>query len=56
MNNLFLNIIIPCYNAEKTIGFLLETILNQTYQNFHITIVDDMSTDNSVNEIAKFIS
>jgi glycosyltransferase involved in cell wall biosynthesis len=30
MDNLFLNIIIPCYNAEKTIGFLLTSILQQT--------------------------
>lgn len=48
------SIIIPNYNSEKWIAKLLESILNQTYKDYEIIIVDDMSTDNSI-EIAKNI-
>ena len=47
-----IGIIIPNYNYEHTIEKCLTSILNQTYKNFEIIFVDDMSTDNSV-EIAK---
>lgn len=44
-------IIIPNYNYEHTIEKCLKSILDQTYTNYEIIFVDDMSTDNSV-EIA----
>ncbi len=47
-----IGIIIPNYNYEHTIEKCLTSILNQTYKNYQIIFVDDMSTDNSV-EIAK---
>lgn len=47
-----IGIIVPNYNYEHTIGKCLESILNQTYQNFEIIYVDDCSTDRSV-EIVK---
>lgn len=46
-----IGIIIPNYNYEHTIEKCLTSIFNQTYKNFEIIFVDDMSTDNSV-EIA----
>ena len=46
-----IGIIIPNYNYEHTIEKCLNSIFNQTYKNFEIIFVDDMSTDNSV-EIA----
>jgi len=49
--NYKIGIIIPNYNYEHTIDKCLTSILNQTYKNFEIIFVDDMSTDNSV-EIA----
>ena len=49
-----IGIIIPNYNYEHTIGKCLESILNQTYQNFEIIYVDDMSTDNSVNIVKEY--
>lgn len=50
--NYKIGIIIPNYNYEHTIEKCLKSIFNQTYQNFEIIFVDDMSTDKSV-EIAK---
>lgn len=49
-----IGIIIPNYNYEHTIKKCLSSILNQTYKNYEIIFVDDMSTDKSVN-IAKSI-
>lgn len=48
------SIIIPNYNSEKTIVKLLDSIKNQTCKNYEVIIVDDMSTDNSVNVIKKY--
>ena len=45
-------IIIPNYNYEHTIDKCLSSIAEQTYKNYEVIFVDDMSTDNSV-EIAK---
>ena len=50
--NFKIGIIIPNYNYEHTIEKCLTSILNQTYQNYEIIFIDDMSTDNSV-KIAK---
>jgi len=41
------SVIIPCYNAEKTINKALESILNQTYRNLEIITIDDGSTDST---------
>ena len=47
-----IGIIIPNYNYEHTIEKCLNSVLNQTYTNYQIIFIDDMSTDNSV-KIAK---
>ena len=41
------SVIIPMYNAEKYIGECLDSILNQTFQDFEVIVVDDCSTDSS---------
>lgn len=41
-------ICIPTYNAEKTLAATLESVLNQTYQNLVVQVVDNASTDNTV--------
>ena len=48
------SIIIPCYNSEKWIEECALSALNQTYENVEVIIVDNESTDNSV-EITKQI-
>jgi glycosyltransferase involved in cell wall biosynthesis len=42
------SICVPMYNAEKTIVKTLESIVNQTYKNLEIIVVDNDSTDSSV--------
>lgn len=42
-----ISVIIPVYNAEKTIVKCIESIVNQTYKNIDIIIIDDGSKDNS---------
>ena len=44
------------YNKEKQIAKTLQTVLNQTYQDFEIVIVNDGSTDGSVDEVKKFLN
>lgn len=41
------SIIVPIYNAEKTIDRCITSILNQTYKDFELLLLDDGSTDNS---------
>ena len=50
------SIIIPNYNSEKWIGRCIESVLNQTYKNFELIIIDDMSTDNSPDIIRRYNS
>lgn len=48
------SICIPTYNAEKTIEKTLQSILNQTYRNLEIIIVDNASADNTLRTLKKF--
>lgn len=52
MNAIKITLIIPTYNASKTLHTALESILEQTFTNFEILIIDGLSTDNTV-ELAK---
>lgn len=49
-----LSVIIPVYNAENTIKKCIDSILNQTFQDFEIIIVDDNSNDNSFKILSKY--
>ena len=47
----FFSIIIPLYNKEKHIKNTLQSVLDQSFSNFEVIIVNDGSTDNSLNQV-----
>lgn len=44
-----ISVIVPVYNVEAFLPECLESIINQTYKNLEIILIDDGSTDNSLN-------
>ena len=48
------SIIMPAYNAEKTIEQSILSVLNQSYTDFELIIVDDGSTDSTVSKAKSF--
>lgn len=54
MNKELISIIIPIYNASRFIKKCITSILNQTYKNFELLIINDGSTDNSLEICNKF--
>ena len=53
MKNPKITIIIPCYNSEKWVKQSVMSALNQTYEKTEVIIVDNESTDSSLEEINK---
>ncbi|MCT7970472.1 glycosyltransferase [Laspinema olomoucense] len=49
-----ISVIIPAYNAEKTIQETIESVLNQTFQDFELIIINDGSTDKTGEIISGF--
>jgi len=49
------SVVIPVYNGEKYLKKTIESVLNQNYQNFEVVVVDDASTDSSLEIINSFI-
>lgn len=48
------SIIVPVYNAEKYLNRCIDSLLNQTFTDFEILLVDDGSTDNSYNICSEY--
>ena len=49
------SIIIPCYNAKQWVQEAIESCLNQTYPNIEIIVVDDGSTDGSLEILRRYL-
>jgi len=54
MTNPLFSICIPNYNYGQYVGETIQSVLNQTYQNFEIIVADNASTDNSVEVVESF--
>ncbi|MFA9289764.1 MAG: glycosyltransferase family 2 protein, partial [Solirubrobacteraceae bacterium] len=54
INKPLVSIIVPCYNAQKYIINTLLSVKNQTYQNWECLVINDGSTDNSLQHIQEF--
>lgn len=48
------SIIMPSYNTEDYIGESIQSVINQTYSNWELIIVDDCSNDNTDNVVKPF--
>lgn len=49
----YFSIVIPLYNKEKHIAQTLKSVINQSYNNFEVVVVNDGSTDKSLEEAIK---
>lgn len=49
------SVVIPLYNKEKSILTTLQSVMDQTYTDFELIIVNDGSTDNSLNVVQEFV-
>ena len=54
MNDSLVSIVIPNYNRANLIGETLDSIIQQTYENWECIIVDDRSTDGSIEIIKNY--
>jgi glycosyltransferase involved in cell wall biosynthesis len=54
INNALVSIVINCYNGEKYLRKSVESVLDQTYQNFELIFWDNQSTDQSKNIIQSY--
>lgn len=50
------SVVIPCYNHEKFVKDCIQSVIDQTYENIELIIIDDGSKDNSVHKIQEMVS
>src|SRR3989442_11135038 len=48
------SVVIPVYNGERYLADAIQSVLDQTYQNFEVIVVDDGSTDGSAEVAQRF--
>ena len=48
------SIITVCYNSEKTIKYVMESVLSQTYDNYELIVIDGKSTDDTIKIVERY--
>lgn len=54
-NQPLVSIVIPCYNHENFVQDCIQSVIDQTYENIELIIIDDGSKDHSVERIQKMV-
>lgn len=53
-HNPFFSVVMPCFNSEKYISEAIESVINQSFQDWELIIVDDASIDSTYEIIRKY--
>jgi glycosyltransferase involved in cell wall biosynthesis len=56
MESPFFSVIIPTYNRARLIGKTIDSVLGQTFENYEIIIVDNKSTDNTIDILRPYMN
>ena len=51
---MLISVVIPVFNAQEYIENTVDSVINQEYKNWELIIIDDCSTDDSVNIVDKY--
>ena len=54
MNKPLVSIVTPCYNGESYLSRFFDSILNQTYTNLEVVLINDGSTDRTENVVNQY--
>lgn len=55
MKNFLVSIIMPTYNSEEFVQATITSVINQTYSNFELIIIDDFSNDNTIKVVKEIM-
>jgi glycosyltransferase involved in cell wall biosynthesis len=55
MTELLVSIIVPNYNHSQFLQQRLDSVFNQTYQNFEVILLDDCSTNDNIEIMGKYV-
>ena len=53
-NKPLVSVVIPCYNAEKFVGYTLDSVISQTYKNIEIICINDCSKDETLRVLEEY--
>ena len=55
MRKPIISIVVPVYKVENFIKYTIESLIYQTFENFEVLIVNDVTKDNSINIAKKYL-